>query len=208
MTQKIIVILCFILSFFLSGCMSFKNPSLSIEFYTLEYSFPEVENLEKFDSILKIRRFGSASVYNTNYMIYRTEPNRLASYTYHKWRTAPAGMITDRFFTDLQISRLFTGVIPYTSTIPSDFVLEGYVEEFCEWDEEGDWFARISLTITLLSQDKDTPDRIVFQKNYDKKERCTDNTPVEVAKAMSRAVKIVSEEIVLDIYNSIVTLNE
>ncbi len=203
MTQKIIVILCFILSFFLGGCMSLKNPSLGIEFYALEYSFPEFENLEQIGSTLKIRRFGSASVYNTNYMIYRTEPNRLASYTYHKWRTPPAGMITDSIFSDLRSSGLFKGIIPYTSNASSDFILEGYVEEFCEWDEDGDWYARISVTITLISQDRDTPDRIVFQKNYDKKERCIDKTPIEVAKAMSRAMKIVSEEVILDIYNSI-----
>lgn len=203
MTIRQCLFLLFFLCILLNGCMGLKSPSLNIEFYTLEYDFSEIKDLEKLDSTIKIRRFGSASAYNTNHMLYRTEPNRLASYTYHRWRTPPAAMITDRLFADFQTSGLFAGVIPYTSAVVSDFVMEGYVEEFCEWDDQGNWFARLSVSITLLTQDRERPGTIVFQKNYPQHVRSEKRTPEGIAKAMSRAMQIISNDIVADVYQTI-----
>jgi ABC-type uncharacterized transport system auxiliary subunit len=92
-------------------------------------------------------------------------------------------------------------VLPHSSNVTASYVVDGSVDEFFEWDTEGEWKAVLSLGITLMvDNEPDVSKRIVFQKTYHAKETCRRKNPQALAEAMSRAMEKLSGEIMKDIY--------
>ncbi len=204
--EKTPLILLLTVLLLLSSCISFKQPHLAIKNYTLEYESPTVAGKERLDCTIKIDSFSVAPIYNTRRIIYSKKPYEIDSYIYHKWISNPGDLVTYLVGRDIRNSGLFSRVLmPGERVNNFSFRLEGTLEEFYESDGRRSWEGVLSININLVSEgDSETGDRIIFQKNYRVNEACDEKNPEALARAMSRAMKKVSEQLIEDIYITLI----
>lgn len=187
---------------FVSSCTSFKQSHLSIKKYTLEYESPVFTQKDQLDCTIKIDNFSVAPVYNTSRIIYSKKKYEIDSYIYHKWNSNPGEMVTHLIGRDIRNSGLFRSVLlPGERIKDFSYRLGGTLEEFYESDGKSNWSGVLALSINLVSEgDSETGDRIIFQKSYKATEVCEKKNPEALARALSRALKKVSEQLVGDLY--------
>lgn len=201
--HKRVFVLLLILCLVLGACLNLKEPRTRVDFYTLEYDPPPLplEEMEPLPVIIRLQRFGVAPTYNTNRLIYRDASFERDAYLYHKWRANPGDLVSYFLGRDLRQSGLFDGVLAYDSQSPASFMLEGFVDEFLEWDEKDVWHAVLTTSITLMVENEpDISRRILFQKTYHAKEPSARKRPRELAAAMSQAMSRISREVTTDLY--------
>ena len=186
------------------ACMSLKQPSQKIEYYTLEYEPADTGGSKALPCAIRIERFSVAPVYNTVRIVYRNKSFKRAEYAYHKWRANPGDLVTYFLARDMKQSGLFRAVLPRDSSIPATHVVEGTVDEFLEWDSDNAWKALLGLSITLMAEDEpDISKRILFQKTYHAMENCRARNPEALAESMSSAMAEISGQIIKDIYTTL-----
>lgn len=190
--------------FLLSGCFGGGQPGRMVEQYALEYQPEAPQEFSMLPATITVERFTSAQQYSTTAMVYQEGPYQRNHYLYHRWRVNPADLVTDYLLRDLRSAGMFRGVFNHRSSEPSRYLLAGDVEEFREYeDEEGRW-AEVSLNATLLdSARQETPDRLLFQKNYRAVEQVEGKNGAGLAQGMSRAMAKVSALIIGDIFRTV-----
>jgi cholesterol transport system auxiliary component len=199
--DNLVFVLLLILCLTLGACVNLKQPRTRVDFYTLEYDPPPVEEMDPLPVIIRLQRFGVAPTYNTNRLIYRDDSFEREAYLYHKWRANPGDLVSYFLGRDLRQSGLFNGVLSYDSQSPASYMLEGFVDEFLEWDEGNVWYALLTTSITLMVENEpDISKKILFQKTYRAKEPSSKKHPQELAEAMSQAMSKISKEVTMDIY--------
>lgn len=206
--KRFIVIALIISSIVSGGCMTLKQPSLKVEYYTLEYDpatlYPASDvDLYPLQAVLRVDPFRSAPVYNTNRIIYRERECQRASYFYHKWKASPADMVTFFLARDITGSGLFKAVTVAGSKIPHTHIMEGLVDEFLEWDAKNGWEAVLSVNVTLLDAEaSDISKKVIFQQRFSARKECERKHPKALAQAMSLAMAQVSEEICMAVHKA------
>lgn len=192
----------FIISIF-TGCLNMKSPQRKIDYYSLEYDSIKPTGKLRLPIVLKVARFSSGPLFNTNKMIYKDKAYGHQAYTYHKWWAAPADLVSFFLARDLKESSLFGAVFGYDAAALCSHTLEGSLEEFYEQDiDERKWNAVVSVTVTLITENEpDVTKRVLFQKKHLSVQACEKRTPQGLAEAMSRAVSQISEKIMIDIYD-------
>jgi cholesterol transport system auxiliary component len=185
-----------------AACSTLKQPSPRIAFYTLEYPPPRVEDLKPLSATLQVDRFGVAPMYNTNQMVYRDSAFRREAYVYHRWRSNPGDLVTYFIARDLRESGLFKAVSPCAAGLLSQYVLEGSVEEYFEWETEETWKAVVTVSITLLvDTEPDASKKVLSQKTISSSKPCKQKNPVGFAEAMSEAVAEISRETIKSVHS-------
>ena len=185
----------------LSGCMNLKQPVNKIDYYTLESKPPKISGLKPLSHVIKVARFTASPTYNTPRIIYRDRSFNRNSYVYCRWRANPGALVTHILNRDIRHSRLFKAILTSESRFTSSYLLEGTVDEFLEWDMEETWKAVLSLSITLMDENKtDVREKILFQKTYREEAPCERKNPRALAEAMSRAMSEISKQIIKDVY--------
>ena len=185
----------------LSGCMNLKQPTNKIDYYTLESIPPKISGVKPLSHVIKVERFSVSPTYNTHRIIYRDRSFKRNSYTYSRWRANPGALVTHILNRDIRHSRLFKACLNYDSRFASSYILEGTVDEFFELDTEASWKAVLSLSITLMNENKtDVRKKILFQKTYREEAPCKRKNPRALAEAMSRAISEISKQIIKDVY--------
>lgn len=192
----------------LSACASVGQPSKKIDFYTLEYDPPRLENeREKVPFTIKISRFQVSPLYNSNKIIYRDKAFARNEYYYRKWRANPGDTITYLLKRDLQQSALFKAVFSHEDRFSSDYLLAGAVDEFFEQDNPDFWEAVLSITITLIKENEpDVSRRVIFQKSYRTRTPSLQKNPKSFSEAMSLAMAQVSEQVIRDVFQALKTV--
>ncbi len=189
-----------LLAALMAGCG--KPPTL-VQKYVLEYPPPVPQASQPLDEGIKVEKFAVAQAFNSTAMVYRPNPYKSESYTYHRWRVNPGYLVTDYLLRDLRKSGLFQAVLPAGSADKGRFLVEGGVEEIQEVDEPDAWKAVLALNVTLLDlKAMEITRRVVFQKSYRAEEPLAEKTPAGLAQGMSRAMARLSGEIVTDIYQA------
>lgn len=201
---KICILL--LLVFVVAGCFSRSKPAYMIEQYTLEYKPPVLTGLSILNESVKVERFSVNQSFNTQAMVYRPYPFKLATYDYNRWRVNPGDMVTDYLLRDLRNADLFRAVFSYHDTERSRFVIEGGVEGFLEVADKNDLKATLSLNVSLLDMHgREIIEKVVFQKQYQFQEPIGEHTPEQFAKGMSTNMSHLSEQLVKDIHKAIMT---
>ena len=186
------------------GCLDIRRPTKNIEFYSLEYAPPKMPALPQIPAVLRIERFSVAPPYNSNRILYRDSSLTRNEYVYYKWRSTPGELVAHFLGRDMRQSGLFKAVIPSESRIASSHMIEGSVEEFLEWDTLEDWKAILSISVTLLEENRsDITGRVLFQKTYRTEKKCAQKNPQALAAAMSQAMSELSGLVIRDIYESL-----
>ncbi|MFC1823767.1 ABC-type transport auxiliary lipoprotein family protein [Thermodesulfobacteriota bacterium] len=203
LNKRLSIVLGFVI-LFLSSCSGLGKPANKIEYYTLEYDFHRFEGYDPLSLAIKVERFSVAPLYNTNRIIYRDKSFKRKAYVYHMWQANPGDLVSYFLSRDMRKSGLFKAVLPGDSRLPSEYLLEGSVDEFFEWDEDEGWKAILTLTVTLMIENEpDVSKRILFQKTYGARESCQEKTPGALAEAMSKAMAKVTTQIIREIYPSL-----
>jgi ABC-type uncharacterized transport system auxiliary subunit len=188
----------------MTACATLRQPSERTDFYTLEYASPKVENLKPIPATIRVERFTVAPMYNSNQIIYRDMSFKRDAYTYQEWRANPGDLVTYFLARDLRESGLFEAVSPYGIQMEAQYVLEGSVDEFFEWDTDKAWKAVLALSTTLMvDNEPDISKRIIFQKTFRSTRPCRQKNPMGVAEAMSEAMSAISEQIVRTVYEAL-----
>jgi ABC-type uncharacterized transport system auxiliary subunit len=185
----------------MTSCASMKQPSLTIEHYTLEYASPKLGDLPQLAVILKVEPFSISSLYDTRQIVYRDHAFKRETYTYHRWRANPADLVTDYLARDMRNSGLFRAVLEQGSTLSPTHILEGSLDEFFEWDSAEGWKAVLTVTVTLIkAKETDMARRILFQRTFHAIQPYQEKTPQGLAEAMSEAMSRLSEELIRTVY--------
>lgn len=205
MRYIIIILILFSLAF--SGCVSLKQPNTKFEYYTLEYDAlnsgkPPVPDHKS--TILKIKYFSAAPIYNTDKIIYSDQQFKRTPYFYHKWKVKPAEFVTYFLSRDLKESGLFEAVLPPTSGSQHTHTVEGVVDKFLELDSNDSWEAVLCISVTLqVAREPDASKQVVFQRSFSTEKKCSEKNPLALAQAMSLAMAEVSKEIGIAIHDAL-----
>jgi ABC-type uncharacterized transport system auxiliary subunit len=192
--------------FFISpACMELKQPSLDMQYYTLEYEALPLSDREALPFIIKVENFNAAPLYNTTGIIYSDSAFKRGAYPYHKWMTNPADIVTYMLGRDLKKAGMFKGVImPGERNKEVSFRLAGIIDEFYELDKGGEQYGVLSVSITLTPEaGARTKGMAIFQKSYSLTEKMERKNPASLAEALSSAMQKMSQEIGSDIYGYI-----
>jgi ABC-type uncharacterized transport system auxiliary subunit len=200
-----LIIICFIFLFLvIQACSIGGKPRYEIENYILDYQSPTLEKQAQLDGTIRFDRFTITSAYNTQNMIFRTDNYSLDFFNYNRWAVNPTDMVADNLLRDMQASGLFHAVFSRYTVEEADFLLQGGIGEFFLRVEKDSKIAVISLEITLKNSNHvEANKRIIFQKKYQHEELLTEQTPRGYCQAMSQALKIISQQIIIDVYQAI-----
>ena len=205
--MRYIIIILILFSMAFNGCISLKQPNTKFEYYTLEYDAlsPDTSTVRNQKStILKVKHFSAAPLYNTDRIIYSDQQFKRTPYFYHKWKVKPAEFVTYFLSRDLKESGLFEAVLPPTSGSLHTHTVEGTVDEFLEWDSNDSWEAVLSISVTLqVAREPDADKRVIFQRNFSSRKKCKERNPLALAQAMSLAMAEMSKEIGVSIHEAI-----
>ena len=191
------------LLFILNGCATGGKPQYNVENYLLNYPAPSWNNPEKLATSAKFHRFSIAVAYNSTGMVFRSDDYSIDSFNYSRWAVNPADMIGDSILRDMRGSGLFQAIFSRYETDASRFMVSGGIEEFYLRTDNSHKTAIIGISISVQdSWEKETGKRMMFQKKYFREEALKDLSPKGYCEAASRAMQIISREIISDIYRA------
>ncbi len=205
--RRIGTVTLLILVITMQGCLTLKQPSKKIDYYTLEYeTLPlDLGVIETpLSAIIRLERFAIAPIYNTDHIVFRDRNFKRTTYRYHRWRKNPADLVTFFLRRDLRNSGRLRAVSCYNSSMPYTHRVEGEIDEFLEWDSDNNWNVVLSMNIVLLdARETEISKKVIFQKQFSTTKKCEAKHPKFVAKAMSFAMADISKEICLTIIRSL-----
>lgn len=192
-TLFLLSLLCLAL---VAGCFGRTKPPYVMDQYTLDYSPATVTAGQPVEELIRVERFAVAPAFNSTSMVIRKGQYRFDTYTYSRWRVNPADMVTGFALRDITRAGIFKGTYSWYDSDLSRYVLEGYVDEFCESSGKG----LLSVRITLVDTKAKNPvEQVVFQKQYTHSAPMDDSSPDALAAALSAAMKEVSARLTADI---------
>lgn len=190
----------FLLLFLAWGC---GKPPLVTNHFLLDYPSPVFGGRTPVAESIRVELFAVPQALNSSNMVYQPRPFETSSYVYNRWQVSPAYMVTDFFLRDLRQARLFKGVFGYQQSGVGRFRVEGAVQQFTEQNDPDGWKAVLAVSITLADlNEAEVTKRVIMQKNYFRAEPMASQTPVGLAQAMSRAMEMVSADMINDIYRT------
>lgn len=188
------------------GCAGSGKPQYEVESYLLNYSAPSWDKPYKLNTSVKFNRFSIATAYNSANMIFRKDSYSLDTFNYSRWAVNPADMIADSLLRDMKESGQFLAVFSRREMDEGRFLISGSIEEFYLRMEKGDNTAVISITVLLQdTREKETGKRILFQKKYAREEPLQESSPRGYSQAASQAMRMISEQIINDVYAAVKT---
>jgi len=203
--RNISFLLIFI-SFGFAGCIGVNQPAIKTTHYTLEYAPPKFIRFKPLPFVIRLVKLQTAPLYDVNRIIFKTGTYKRDAYHYHRWRSKPGDLVTSFLARDLQKSSLFKAVFAFDNRLPSSHIITGTVDEIFEEDEKDVWKAVLSVSITLMKENEpDINKSVLFQNRYKIKEVCKEKTLHALAEAMSKAMSLISEAIISDIYQTLGT---
>jgi ABC-type uncharacterized transport system auxiliary subunit len=171
--------------------------------FLLEYPSPVFGSKSTLDESIRVELFATAQSINSTAMVYLPRPFETSSYVYNRWQVDPSHMVTDFLLRDLRNSRLFQGVFGYQQYGIGRFKVEGAVQQFAEVDDPDGWKAVLTVSVTLLDLDEaEVTKRVILQKTYHQAEYMTEQKASGLAQGMSRAMEVVSANIIKDLYKA------
>jgi ABC-type uncharacterized transport system auxiliary subunit len=195
-----------IICFLVSGSMGCGKPPQVTNHFLLEYPSPTFGSRAALKESIRVELFAAAQNINNTAMVYLPRPFETSAYVYNRWRVSPSHMVTDFLLRDLRSSRLFQGVFGYQQSGLGRFKVEGAVQQFAEVDEPDGWKAVLTVSVTLLDLNEDeVTKRVILQKNYHQAEYMPEQNAKGLAQGMSRAMEVLSAQIINDIYKAATT---
>lgn len=130
----------------LTGCGgAVKYPS----YYTLHVpSPPDPPAREDVHASLAVREFRSPTYLHQGAIVYKTSPEQIGFYNYHRWAVDPREFVTNAVTDRLRASGNFTQVRLYDGRSDVDYVLNGRLENL----EELDYGGSVKVEVAISAQ--------------------------------------------------------
>jgi len=186
------------------GCSSGAKSSVAVRHYALEYAAPAFKESGPVSESIRVETLSAVRNFSTTSMVYRSRPYMYNDDAYNRWKVKPSVMISDILLRDMKSAGLFSGVFSDGDRESGDYALGGVIEELYEQEEKDASRAVLALNMILLNTSRQNAGgRLVFQKSYRAVEVMERNDAESLARAMSRAMEILSKQIILDAYTAI-----
>src|SRR5258708_19907742 len=133
----------------LSGCGgAVRYPS----YYTLYVPPPPDPPAQgNLHATLAIREFRSPAYLRQGAIVYKTSPEQIGFYNYHRWAVDPREFLTNAVADHLRASGNFTQVKLYDGRADVDYVLSGRLEELEEIDYQGGVKVQVAISAQMVS---------------------------------------------------------
>src|ERR1700693_224513 len=130
----------------LAGCAgSVRHPN----YYTLNLPAPpDPPASEKANASLAIRQFRSPTYLRQGAIVYKTSPEQIGFYNYHRWAVDPRDFATNAVTERLRASGNFAQVKLYDGRSDIDYVLSGRLEKL----EEVDYGGAVKVEVAISAQ--------------------------------------------------------
>ena len=133
----------------LAGCGgAVKYPN----YYTLHLQPPaDPPAQEGVRASLAVREFRSPGYLRQGAIVYKTSPEQIGFYNYHRWAVDPREFVTNAVTERLRASGNFTQVKLYDGRSDIDYVLSGRLERLEEIDYEGGVKVEVAISAQMTS---------------------------------------------------------
>ena len=98
---------------------------------------------------LAVREFRSPEYLRQGAIVYRTSPEQVGFYQYHRWAVDPREFVTNAISDRLRATGRFAEVSAYDGQSDVDFVLSGRIEKLEEVDYEGGVKVEVALSAQI-----------------------------------------------------------
>lgn len=132
----------------LAGCGgAVKYPS----YYTLHVPPPPDPPAQRnVDATLAVREFRSHAYLRQGAIVYKTSPEQIGFYNFHRWAIDPREFVTNAVADRLRASGNFIRVKLYDGRADIDYVLSGRLEKLEEIDYEGGVRVEVAISAQML----------------------------------------------------------
>jgi ABC-type uncharacterized transport system auxiliary subunit len=145
--QMMAVVLTLAVSSALVGCSGkMKYPS----YYTLNLPAPpDPPAAEGVRTSVAIREFRSPVYLRQGAIVYKTSPEQIGFYNYHRWAVDPRDFVTNTVADRLRASGTFAQVKLYDGRPDIDYILSGRLEKLEEVDYEGGVKVEVAISAQM-----------------------------------------------------------
>jgi uncharacterized lipoprotein YmbA len=142
------IVFCLAPLVILAGCGRVRYP----QYYTLNLPAPpDPPASEKANATLAIREFSAPEYLRQGAIVYKTSPEQIGFYAYHRWASDPREVVTNAVIDRLRASAPFAFVKPYDGRPGASYVLSGRLEKLDELDYGGGVKVEIALSAQMTS---------------------------------------------------------
>jgi ABC-type uncharacterized transport system auxiliary subunit len=133
----------------LTGCAGkVRYPS----YYTLNLPAPpDPPAAAKSHASLAIREFRAPNYLRQGAIVYKTSPEQIDFYAYHRWAMDPRDFVTNSIINRLRASGAFARVQAYNGSRDVDYVLSGRLEKLEELDYQGSVKVEVAISAEMTS---------------------------------------------------------
>src|SRR5260370_23911514 len=139
----------------LSGCGgAVKYPN----YYTLHVPPPPDPPAQgNLHATLAVREFRSPAYLRQGAIVYKTSPEQIGFYNYHRWATDPRDFVTNAVADRLPASGTFTQVTPCDGRSDIDYVLSGRLEKLERIDYDGGVKVEVAISAQMVRLSTSAP---------------------------------------------------
>lgn len=132
----------------LASCGRVRYPT----YYTLNLPAPpDPPAAEKAHASLAIREFRAPTYLRQGAIVYKTSPEQIGFYAYHRWAVDPRDFVTNAITERLRASGVFARVQGYNGSRDVDYVLSGRLEKLEELDYQGGVKVQVAISAEMTS---------------------------------------------------------
>ena len=129
----------------LTGCGRIRYPS----YYTLNLPAPpDPAAAENLRNSIAVREFQSPNYLRQGPIVYRSTPEQIGFYEYHRWASDPRSLVTSAVLDHLRATGNFSLVSKYDGHADMDYILSGQLEKLEEVDDQ----AGVKVEVTISAQ--------------------------------------------------------
>ena len=143
------IVFCLAALVILTGCAGRVR---NANYYTLNLPAPpDPPAAEKAHASLAIREFRAPSYLRQGAIVYKTSPEQIGFYAYHRWAVDPRDFVTNSILDRVRASGVFSRVQTYDGSRDVDYVLSGRLEKLEELDYQGGVKVQVALSAEMTS---------------------------------------------------------
>ena len=149
--KKHLAAICLVLAALvvLTGC---GGPVKYPNYYTLHLPPPpDPPVAENVHATLAVREFRSPIYLRQGAIVYKTSPEQIGFYNYHRWAVDPREFVTNSVAENLRAGGNFSQVKLFDGRSDVDYVLSGRLDELEEIDYEGGVKVQVTISAQMVS---------------------------------------------------------
>ena len=109
---------------------------------------PDLHPAANMHAAVAIREFRAPAYLRQGAIVYKSSPEQIGFYAYHRWAMNPCDFVTDSVIVRLRASGQFANVTAYDGRANTEYVLSGWLEKL----EEIDYAGGVKVEVAISAQ--------------------------------------------------------